>query len=150
MLQARVDLENGNLSAGRAGLEKAIQLDPDNSDPVLILGALEGAEDLDRGLAILDAAIARMPADKVKTLREQRILLLAQGKRIKDVEEGLMALTRDYPDDSSYPGQLARIYAGQGRLDDADRVYQRLIELDPLDSDTTYRLRRLSGRAAAG
>jgi tetratricopeptide (TPR) repeat protein len=135
LLQARVDLQNGNLSAGRAGLEKAMQMDPGNSDPVLILGALEGADDLDRGLAILDAAIARMPADKVKTLREQRILLLAQGKRIKEVEEGLIALTRDYPDDSDYPGQLARIYAGQGRLDDADRVYQRLIELDPLDND---------------
>lgn len=134
LLQARVDLQNGNLSAGRAGLEKAMQTDPDNSDPVLILAALEGAEDLDRGLAILDAAVARMPAAKVKALREQRVLLLAQGKRIKEVEEGLIALMRDYADDSSYPGQLARIYAGQGRLDDADRVYQKLIGLDPLDS----------------
>ena len=43
LLQARIDLQNGNLSAGRAGLEKSIQLDPSNSDPVLILGALEGA-----------------------------------------------------------------------------------------------------------
>ena len=49
LLQARVDLQNGNLSAGRAGLEKSMQLDPANSDPVLILGALEAADDLDRG-----------------------------------------------------------------------------------------------------
>lgn len=133
LLQARVDLENGNLSAGRAGLEKAIKLDPANSDPVLILGALEGAEDLDRGLAILDAGIARMPAAPAKALREQRVLMLAQGKRLKEVEEGLADLMRDYPDDGSYPGQLARLYASQGRLDDADRVYQKLIALDPTD-----------------
>ncbi len=134
LLQARIDLQNGNLSAGRAGLEKSIQLDPSNSDPVLILGALEGAENPDRGLAILDAAIARMPAGKAKALREQRVLILAQGNRIKEVEEGLQALMRDYPDESSYPGQLARMYAGQGRLDDADKVYQQLIALDPADA----------------
>ncbi len=135
LLQAGVDLQNGNLKAGRAGLEKAMLIDPDNSDPVLILGALEGADDLDRGLAILDAGIARMPADKAKALREQRIRLLAQAKRLKEVEEGLQALTRDYPDDSRYPEQLARIYAGQGRLDDADKVYQRLIDLNPADAE---------------
>ncbi len=134
LLQARIDLQNGNLSAGRAGLEKSIRLDPSNSDPVLILGALEAADNPDRGLAILDAGIARMPAKKAKALREQRILILAQGNRIKAVEEGLQALMRDYPDESSYPGQLARIYAGQGRLDDADKVYQRLIELDPAEA----------------
>ncbi|MEZ5563484.1 MAG: tetratricopeptide repeat protein [Gammaproteobacteria bacterium] len=134
LLQARIDLQNGNLSAGRAGLEKAMQLDPSSSDPVLILGALEAADDLERGLGILDAGIARMPADKAKPLREQRVLLLAKGNRIKEVEEGLQALMRDYPDDISYPGQLARIYAGQGRLDDADKVYLRLIELEPTDA----------------
>ena len=134
LMKARVDLQNGNLSAGRAGLEKSMQLDPSDSDPVLVLGALEAKDDLDRGLAILDAGIARMPAEKTKALREQRVLLLAQGKRIKEVEEGLQALMRDYPDESSYPGQLARLYAGQGRLDDADKVYLRLIELDPTDA----------------
>ena len=135
LLQARVDLQNGNLSAGRAGLEKSMQLDPDNSDPVLILGALEGAEDLDRGLAILDAGIARMPPENAKPLREQRILLLAQGKRHQGGGRGAAALTKDYPDDSSYPEQLARIYVGQGRLDDADKVYQQLIDLNPADAE---------------
>jgi tetratricopeptide (TPR) repeat protein len=135
LLQARLDLQNGNLSAGRAGLEKSMQLDPANSDPVLILGALEGAENLDRGLAILDAGIARMPAEQARALREQRVLLLAQNQRLKEVEEGLQALTKDYPDESSYPEQLARIYAGQGRLDDADKVYQQLIDLDPADAE---------------
>ena len=134
LLQARVDLQNGKLTAARTGLEKSIQLDPANSDPVLILGALEAKDDLDRGLAILDAGIARMPAGKARQLREQRVLLLAKGNRIKEVEEGLQALMRDYPDESSYPDQLARMYAGQGRLDDADKVYLRLIELDPADA----------------
>lgn len=134
LLQARIDLQNGNLSAGRAGLEKAMQLDPTNSAPVLILGALEGADDLDRGLAILDAGIARMPAEKAKALREQRLLLLAQNNRLEDVEQGLQALMADWPDESGYPDQLARIYANQGRLDDADKVYLRLIELDPADA----------------
>lgn len=134
LLQARVDLQNGNLSAGRAGLEKSMQLDPSNGDPVLILGALEAADDLDRGLAILDAGIARMPAATAKGLREQRVLLLAKASRMKEVEEGLQSLMQDFPDESSYPDQLARIYAGQGRLDDADKVYLRLIELDPADA----------------
>lgn len=134
LLQARLDLQNGNLSAGRAGLEKAMQLDPSSSDPVLILGALEGADDLDRGLAILDAGIARMPKDKAKGLREQRILLLARANRLEEVEQGLQAMMADYPAESGYPDQLARIYAGQGRLDDADKVYLRLIELDPADA----------------
>ena len=43
LLQARVDLQNGKLTAARTGLEKSIQLDPANSDPVLILGAFTQA-----------------------------------------------------------------------------------------------------------
>ncbi|MFZ1625374.1 MAG: tetratricopeptide repeat protein [Gammaproteobacteria bacterium] len=134
VLQARVDLQNGNLSAGRAGLEKAIELDPVSIDPVLVLGTLEGADDLDRGLVVLDAGIARMPVEKSRRLREQRILLLASKNRIKEVEEGLRALTKDFPDNSNYPDQLARMLAAQGRPDDADKVYQQLIEIDPEDA----------------
>jgi tetratricopeptide (TPR) repeat protein len=133
LLQARFDLQYGNLVAARAGLEKALQLDPDYIDAILVSGAFEATQDLDQGLAIYDAAIKRLPAGETRGLREQRIQMLVDGKRIDEVEAGLVALSRDFPKDGKYQRQLAMIYVGQGRMDDADRVYRELIEIDPVD-----------------
>ncbi len=78
-------------------------------------------ENLDKGLA--DAGRChRPPAGRTRPgqLRELRVIMLAQGKRLDDVETGLRALSGDFPDEQAYQFQLAQFYASQGRVDEAD------------------------------
>ena len=136
LLAARVDLQNGDLTAGRAGLAKALKLDPDYIDAILVSSALEAKDNADKGLAILDAAIARLPVDKAKErreLRERRVVMLAQSKRLSEAEQGLQALSKEFPDDVGYPFQLARLYASQDRNAEAEQLLMRVTELEPKD-----------------
>jgi tetratricopeptide (TPR) repeat protein len=136
LLGARVDLQNGDLTAGRAGLAKALKLDPENIDAILVSSAFEAVDSPDKGLAILDAGIQRLPEAKVKErreLRERRIPILVQDKRFDEAEQGLAALAKDFPDVDAYPLRLARLYASQGRTDEAEQLLRRVTELDPKD-----------------
>ena len=136
LLKARVDLQNGDLTAGRTGIAKALKLDPNFMDAILVSSALEAVDDPDQGLAILDAAIARFPADKTKErreLRERRVALLSQAKRFGEAEQGLAELSKEYPDEVSYPFQLARLYVRQGRNAEAEQLLMRVTELEPKD-----------------
>lgn len=136
LLAARVSLQNGDLTAGRAALAKSLKLDPENIDAILVSSALAAGDNLDKGLAILDEAIQRLPATKTverRELRERRIALLTQGKRFAEAEQGLTALSKDFPEEVGYPLRLAQLYASQGRMDDAEQLLKRVTELDPKD-----------------
>lgn len=135
LLHARVLIQKGDQAAGMAEVDKALELDADNTEAILLKAAGQAVENLDQGLATLDAAIARLPADKSRPLRELRVVMLSQGKRTADVEQGLADLARDFPKEQGYQFQLAQFYASQGRVDEADKLLKRLTELDPKDVD---------------
>lgn len=135
LLQARVLIQKGEREAGLAEVATALKLDPDNVEGILLKAAADAIEDLDTGLATLDAAINRMPADKTRQLRELRVIMLAQGKRTSEVETGLRELSRDFPEEQGYQFQLAQFYASQGRLDEADQLLKSFTALDPKDAD---------------
>ena len=136
LLQARVLIQKGDRVGGLAEVATALQLDPDNVDGSLLQAAADAIEDLDKGLATLDAAINRLPEDKTRQLRELRVIMLAQGKRTDEVEAGLRALSVDFPKEQGYQFQLAQFYASQGRVDEADALLKKLTDLDPKNADT--------------
>lgn len=135
LLNARVLIQKGDRPGGLAEVATALKLDPDNVDGILLQAAADAIENLDKGLATLDTAINRLPADKTRQLRELRVIMLAQGKRTNEVEAGLRDLSRDFPDEQGYQFQLAQFYASQGRLDEADQLLKKVTELDPKDAD---------------
>ena len=62
------------------------------------------SRDIDKGLATLDAAINRLPADKTRQLRELRVIMLAQGKRTSEVEVGPAQPVGRLPHGAGLPG----------------------------------------------
>jgi tetratricopeptide (TPR) repeat protein len=138
LLNARVLIQKGEQAAGIAEIGEAIKLDPDNIEAILLQASAFAIQDLDKGLATIDAALERLPADKVRPLRELRVVMLSQGKRTADVETDLAALARDFPQEDAYQFQLARFYTSMGRVDEAEKLLKQVADLDP--NDTTRRL----------
>jgi len=135
LLQARVLVQKDDREGGMAEIANALRLDPDNVDAILLQAASDAIENLDKGIATLDAAIERLPAEKTRQLRELRVIMFSQGKRLADVETGLRELSEDFPEEQGYQFQLAQFYASQGRIEDADKLLKKVTELDPKNAD---------------
>ncbi|MBL8200249.1 MAG: tetratricopeptide repeat protein [Chromatiales bacterium] len=135
LLQARVLIQQGDREGGIAEIDTALKLDPDNVDAILLKAASNAIENLDTGIATLDAAIERLPADKTRQLRELRVIMFSQGKRLDQVETGLRELSEDFPEEQGYQFQLAQFYASQGRMAEADSLLRKVTELDPKNAD---------------
>lgn len=135
LLQARVLVQKGQQAEGMAEVDKALKLDPDNVDAILLRSAADALESADKGLATLDVAIKRLPADKTRQLRELKVLMLAQAKRPADVEASLRSLAADFPKEQGYQFQLAQYYTSQGRVEEADQLLKRVTDLNPHDAD---------------
>ena len=136
ILHARVLIQRGERQAGLDEIQAALKLDPDNVDAILLQAASDAVESLDKGLVTIDTAIERLPPEKARPLRELKIVMLAQSKRMEEVEQGLRSLSDDFPKEQAYQFQLAQFYTSQGRVDDADALLKRVTELDPKDADT--------------
>ena len=135
LLQARVLIQKGEQAAGITEIGIAIKLDPDNMEGLLFQSSVYAIESVDKGLATIDQTIARLTPAKTKPLREMRVVLLFQAKRMADVEHDLQSLVADFPKEGEYPFQLGRFYASQGRTDEAERFLKRAADLDPADVD---------------
>ena len=135
LLHARVLIQRGARVLGLAEVATALKLDPDNVEAILLLAADDGLESVDKGLATVDAALNRLPRDKTRQLRELRLGMLQQAKRTDEVEVGLLQLSRDFPEIQDYQVKLAQFYAGQGRVDDADKVLKTLADVDAKDAN---------------
>jgi tetratricopeptide (TPR) repeat protein len=138
LLNARVLIQRGEQQAGIAEIDAAIGLDPDNIEAILLQSSAMAITDLDKAIANIDAAIARLPSDQVRPLRELRVVMLSQGRRTDEVETDLAALARDFPQEDAYQFQLARFYTSQGRVDEAEKLLKQVADLDT--ADTTRRL----------
>jgi len=135
LLHARILIQKQDQAGGLAEIDTALKLDPDYVDAILLRAAADAMESIDKGLASLDTAIARLPADKTRPLRELRVLMLTQGKRVNEVEDSLRSLSKDFPEEQSYQVQLAQFYTSQGRVDEADQLLKKLTEADPKNAD---------------
>jgi len=135
LLHARILIQKQDQAAGLAEIDNALKLDPDYVDAILLRSAADAMESIDKGLASLDAAISRLPADETRPLRELRVLMLAQAKRVNEVEDSLRSLSNDFPDEQAYQIQLAQFYTSQGRVDEADQMLKKLTEADPTNAE---------------
>ncbi|MDH4021953.1 MAG: tetratricopeptide repeat protein [Gammaproteobacteria bacterium] len=135
LLNARVLIQKQDQAGGLAEIDTALKLDPDYVDAILLRSAADAMESIDKGLASLETAIDRLPADKTRPLRELRVIMLAQGKRMSDVEVSLRSLSEDFPEEQAYQVQLAQFYTSQGRVDEADQLLKKFTEADPTDAE---------------
>jgi tetratricopeptide (TPR) repeat protein len=162
LLNARVLIQKGKRTEALLEIDRALETDPDNVDGILLKAAAAAIENVDLGIEILDAAIARLQrsrvqaprelptevvqegraiidtaiarleGDKTQQLRELRVMMLSQEER-PEVEEGLQSLMMDFPNKREYQYQLARFYTSQGRIDEADALLKSLAGAEPVN-----------------
>lgn len=134
VVEARLKARAGDAEGASALLREALAADPDHTEAMVLLAAgLAQAGQVDEGLEILDTAIARLAADgdKARPLREVRVLILGATGRYAAMEADFTQLMQDYPDQSNYQQELARMLAAQGREEDAEKVLRTVAEQNP-------------------
>jgi tetratricopeptide (TPR) repeat protein len=129
ILNARVYAAKGDLEAGRAELEKALEMEPDNPQALGLLASVAASTDLEGALALIDQGIA--VAEDDKPLRLLRIQLLQQAGRDDDVDAEYRQLLTDYPDELALGYQYARYLAEAGRVEEVEPVLRKVIDQDP-------------------
>ncbi len=132
VMEGRLKGQQGDAEGALAFFDRALDKDPDFIEAVILraVGHAEGDE-VDEGLALIDAVLARVGGEGARPLREIRVLILGAHQRFVEMEKEFTALMRDFPGESSYQQELARMLAAQGRWDDADRVLRTVAEQNP-------------------
>ncbi|GAA3961728.1 tetratricopeptide repeat protein [Allohahella marinimesophila] len=118
VMRAGALFQVGDEAGGQAALDKAVQLDPDNSDALLLMATRKMAEgDAKAALALLDRGVKQTPKSmsmqlmKVQALNELEDYTAAIGV--------FQQLVDYYPDNTELVKTLARQFMIAGRKDEA-------------------------------
>lgn len=126
-------LSTGRLQAARDPLRRAQQLKPEDPLTTTNLGKLflrEGAPS--KALPLFDEVLARTPTNlDVRTCRADCLVRMGRGDEAAgDVSYLLGQLQQIPPGDLLF---LGKVCAGSGRLEDAERVFERALQVSPHD-----------------
>ncbi len=144
LLDARVKYLEQDLAGATAAVEHALELDPRLVDALMFkAGLLAEQEQFDEAFALVESGIASVDAKAAEPLRLFRLALLRRAGRNDEFEQDLLALARDFPGKTAYQYGLAQFYAGEDRLDDAERVIRELIAAQPEEAEPKLALVRL-------
>ncbi len=75
----------------------------------------------------------------IELTRKKHALYLGQGDN-KNAEKELASLIKRFPDNISYLHLLAGFYKQQNKLNEANKVYSKILELDPTNAKATIAL----------
>ena len=141
LLLARVhSLPGGDVEAGRAAADKALELLRDNPArrAAVLLARAKLTADIDARLADLDAAIEANPRD-LDVWRERGRSRLVAGNAEGAIKDFLHLLEKD-EDDLDALEEMARALATQEKYEEAIKHVSRAIQLNP-KSPVAYTLR---------
>ncbi len=130
LIRARLAINAGNSALARQDLDFVLARDPGLAEAALLRGTLYAIDEPARAVADLSAAIARADLDSGKALRRARLQLLRRLGVTELLEEELIALQADFPEES-YAEDLARLYLADGRQGDAEQVLRAAVERVP-------------------
>lgn len=144
LLNARVKYLEKDLDAAVAEVERALELDPALVDAIMFRAGLYAEQEkFDEAFAIVEDGIGKVEASAAEPLRLFRLALLRRSGKNEEFEQDLLALARDFPDKLEYQYGLAQFYAGENRVDDAERVIRELIASRPEETQPKLALVRL-------
>jgi tetratricopeptide (TPR) repeat protein len=133
-LRAAVRAQQNDLAGAQIDAERAVQLDPKNSDAVgTLAGIYSSSKAVDKAQALLEQSIIKIP-DTVD-LRLVLAQLYANGGRAADAERVLLDLVRLRPNDKAHRIRLGQFYARQNQLDAAEQTLRDSIKAIPEDRE---------------
>ena len=128
----RLLLARGEFDKALRLLRDAVKQDPRADDPRRALARIMRLRgDVAGSLQELQAGLAAVP-DSLG-LRSDRAALNLSQKRWAQAEEDLLILMKRQPNEASWPREIARCLMEQGRIPEAVRLYEGLIQKAPDD-----------------
>jgi hypothetical protein len=122
------------------------------ADPVYEVEQLLKKGKREQALERIDAYLMAQPKDAWgRTMTQMRLLkgtLLAEQKRTDEAIAVFFKLTQDYPELPEPYNNLAVLYAGQGRLEEARDVLERALRTDPAYATAQRNLSEIYARLA--
>jgi tetratricopeptide (TPR) repeat protein len=133
-LMAAVQFQLGNLEGAQKAVSKALELDANHADALLVQAQIMTSQErYDDALALLDKAI-ETTRDNVSYY----LMKLQVNRELGDrgaIEQVYLALVDQFPAESKYKQALARHYLEGNDLDSAERVLQQIVESEPENID---------------
>ena len=132
---ATIDLAQGNLDEAEHGASRAGTFAPTRVQPLLIRSEIRRArEDFTGELQFLDevqARVARGEASPVQGIELRRGDALLRLRRVGEAEGAFRAETDRFPSNHRAWANLALVVDAQGRREEARRILERALELNP-------------------
>jgi Flp pilus assembly protein TadD len=123
--------DTGELDEAEEHLRKAVEIDPDFTEPKVALGvALSRKHQWEQAVTFLEDAVAGEP-DNPYALRTLAACLLKLGRDAERATEYLRKATAILPDDQQSWMNLGQALEAQDRTGEADPAYRKAVEINP-------------------
>jgi len=138
-LRGRAELFLGDTTASISYLEKALTLNPKQTDALIDLTSVYVATNkLDDADRVVAAAEKKDPKGKSDEIKVSRALILGKQGKIGEATPILASATARHPDNPLYPLMLARIYANAKVPQLAADNYDKAWDLDEGNPDIAF------------
>jgi tetratricopeptide (TPR) repeat protein len=138
-LMAAVHFRLENLKGAQAEVDKALAIDPGNSEALLVRArVLITEKKYDQAFQALDKAIETDP-DNVSMYLMKIQAYQEMGDK-KSVVGVFLELVEHFPDNLAFKTALARQYINAKEFDNAERVLEQMVEAAPANVDEKLRL----------
>ncbi|HEX2968062.1 MAG TPA: tetratricopeptide repeat protein [Bacteroidales bacterium] len=130
MMLSQMYYQEKNIDSAIIWYQNAVKIVPDNDNVKLTLGNLYVEKgDYDNANKIFEAFDERYGVNDASTLTSVRILM--SKKKYEEAKGKIIELLKQNPEDVTYNGLLAEIYAGNGEREKAIEVYKTLEKENP-------------------
>jgi len=144
-IMAAVQFRLNDLAAARKSVDRALQLDPQIEDAILVKARiLIEEEKFTQALTLLDKMLAAKPGNA-----SYYVMKLGIYQRLDDQPAILQTYTQmvqQFPDNIVFQQALIRHHIEAGNLDQAERLLQRRVEEDAVNTEEKLRLARFVNR----
>ena len=138
-LMAAVQFRLENLKGAREEVDKALAIEPGNIEAILVhVRMLITEKKYSQALGVLNKAIETNP-DNV-SMYLMKILAYQETGDQKAIEDVYLALIDRFPANNNFKTSLARLYISSENFDDAERVLEQIVAVDPTNVDEKLRL----------
>jgi len=132
-------LKNNTVPAARTDSSKALQSEESNLTAITLFSSLEVKDgETENAVEYIEKQLESSDVTK-RTRKELQAMLIALYGQLKDTDNIIkiyQQLIEQYPDDNTYAYRLAAIYAGDGRIQNAENLLLNNIESS--DDKLTY------------
>lgn len=134
-------LKNNTLTAARTDSAQAISLEGDNLSAVTLFASLNVKDGkTEEATKYISNIILNNEINK-RNKKELQVILIALYGQLKDIDNVVLVykdLISQYPENNNYVYRLAAIYAGDGRIAEAEELLLSSIEADDNESQLAY------------